>query len=250
MFDLAVWAGSYIGVGFIRKAIHIVRIEKDLILSDCTYNRKIMQILSASKIYGLLLFLGSVAYFVFIQSIFIDSAISLGSLLLFPTLMLAIDSIFLLISSHISQRELLTYYNHNINELSPTFKVNLVEKILGNSVRINHYAQVFFKSFMERSGFIDRIWVISIINALYHSSTDLLSAIKKYRCYNRLLARFNKIFRPTKTAPDQNCVICMSELLNCRKLAPCGHLFHYKCLFEWVQTKQECPVCRSPIKIG
>ena len=104
MLDLAIWAGSYIGVGFIRKAIHIVRIEKDLILSDYTYNRKIMQILSASKLYGLLLFLGSVAYFLIIQSLFMDSTIRLSSLLLFPTLMLAIDSIFLLISSHISQR--------------------------------------------------------------------------------------------------------------------------------------------------
>ena len=144
------------------------------------------------------------------------------------------------------------YYNHNINELSPTFKVNLVEKMFGNSVRMYHYVvifKLFFKSVIERSGVVDRLWVLSIINAFYHSSTDFLSAVKKYRGYNKLLARFNKIFRPTKTAPDQNCVICMSELLNCRKLAPCGHLFHYKCLFEWVQTKQECPVCRNPIRI-
>ena len=55
MFDLAVWAGSYIGVGFMRKAIHIIRIEKDLVLSDYSYNRKIMQILSASKFFGIIL---------------------------------------------------------------------------------------------------------------------------------------------------------------------------------------------------
>ena len=104
MLDLAVWAGSYVGVGFIRKAIHIVRIEKDLILSDCSYNKKIMQILSASKLFGLMLFLGSIAYFLVIHSLFMDTTIRLSSLLLFPTLMLAVDSIFLLISSHISQR--------------------------------------------------------------------------------------------------------------------------------------------------
>lgn len=70
MFDLAVWAGSYIGVGFMRKAIHIIRIEKDLVLSDYSYNRKIMQILSASKFFGLILFLGSLAYFVTVTTIF------------------------------------------------------------------------------------------------------------------------------------------------------------------------------------
>ena len=107
----------------------------------------------------------------------------------------------------------------------------------------------FFKSFLERQGVLDRLWVLSLVNAFYMSFSDLLAAVSRYRGYNRLLAKFNKIFRPTRTAPDQNCVICMSELLNCRKLAPCGHLFHYKCLFQWVQTKKECPVCRSPINI-
>lgn len=104
MFDLAIWVGSYVGVGFIRKAIHIVRIEKDLILSDCSYNKKIIQILSASKIFGLLLFLGSVSYFIIIQSLFMGTTVRLSSLLLFPTLMLSVDSVFLLISSHLSQR--------------------------------------------------------------------------------------------------------------------------------------------------
>lgn len=104
MFDVAVWAGSYIGVGLIRKAIHVVRIEKDLILSDYSYNRKINQILSASKLFGLMLFLGSLGYFMLLQGLFVDSTVRLSSLLLFPTLMLAVDSIFLLLSSHISQR--------------------------------------------------------------------------------------------------------------------------------------------------
>ncbi len=126
MFDLSIWAGSYIGVGFIRRAIHVIRIEKDLLLSDSSYNNQIVQILSASKIFGLLLFLGSVAYFIAIQSLFMGTTVKLSSLLLFPTLMLAVDSIFLLISSHISQRELLIYYNHNINDLSSNFRVSLI----------------------------------------------------------------------------------------------------------------------------
>ena len=104
MFDLTIWVGSYVGVGLIRKAIHVVRIEKDLILSDCVYNKKIIHMLSASKLFGLFLFLGSFAYFLIIHSLSVSSKIRLSSLLLFPTLMLAVDSIFLLVSSHISQR--------------------------------------------------------------------------------------------------------------------------------------------------
>jgi len=104
MFDLAVWVGSYVGVGFIRKAIHIIRIEREIILNDYAYNRKIMLILSASKVFGLLLFSASVVYFFAVQMIFEGVTVKLSSLLLFPTLMLAVDSIFLFVSSIASQR--------------------------------------------------------------------------------------------------------------------------------------------------
>lgn len=250
MFDLAVWTGSYVGVGFIRKAIHIVRIEKELVLSDSSFNKQIVQILSASKLFGLLLFMGSVGYFMVIHSLFLGTTVRLSSLLLFPTLMLAVDSIFLLVSSHLSQRELLIYYNHNINELSSNYRVSLMEKIVGNSVRIWHYFSLlkyFFKSFLQRQGVLDRLWILSLLNAFYNASSELYQSIVRYRGYHKLISKFNAIFRPTKSAMDQNCVICMSELLNCRQLSSCKHLFHYKCLFEWIQNKKECPICRTPI---
>ena len=253
MFDLSVWVCSYVGVGLIRKAIHTIRIERELILSDCSYNRKIMQILSASKLFGLLLFLGSISYFLIIQSLFFGTTVKLSSLLLFPTLMLTVDSAFLLFSSHIEQRDILIYYNQNINELPPNYKISLLEKIFGNSIRIWHYLNVlklFFKSFFSRMGLLDCVWILSVMNAFYLSSADLYSSIKRYRAYNRLIDSFNKIFTPSQTAPDQNCVICMSELLNCRRLSTCGHLFHYKCLFEWIQNKTDCPICRNPIELA
>jgi hypothetical protein len=115
MFDLSIWVGSYVGVGLIRKAIHTIRIERELMLSDCSYSKKIMQILSASKLFGVILFLGSVGYFLIIQSLFLGTTVKLSSLLLFPTLMLTIDSAFLLFSSHLSQQDILIYYNQNIN---------------------------------------------------------------------------------------------------------------------------------------
>jgi hypothetical protein len=63
-----------------------------------------MLILSASKVFGLLLFSASVAYFFAVQIIFEGVTVKLSSLLLFPTLMLAIDSLFLFVSSVASQR--------------------------------------------------------------------------------------------------------------------------------------------------
>lgn len=48
------------------------------------------------------------------------------------------------------------------------------------------------------------------------------------------------------------CVVCMSEidLKNDRKntvITPCGHLFHSQCLGEWMNLRQECPLCRREL---
>jgi len=87
-----------------------------------------------------------------------------------------------------------------------------MEKIFGNSVRIWHYLSVlkmFFKNILQRQGVLDRVWILSVVNALYLASSDLYGSLIRYRGYNRLITKFNKIFRPTKTAPNQTCVICM-----------------------------------------
>lgn len=125
MFDLTIWVASYVGVGLIRKAIYVVRIERDIVLNDFSYNKKIMAILSASKLFGIFVFSCSVVYFLAVQIIFDGVSIRLSSLLLFPTLMLAVDSIFLLFSSMTSQREILNYYNQNINEIPSNYKLEL-----------------------------------------------------------------------------------------------------------------------------
>ena len=56
----------------------------------------------------------------------------------------------------------------------------------------------------------------------------------------------------TKRLNDENkkCVICLEDFKNFDKsiYLPCIHLFHEKCITDWVNTKKEfCPVCRSKI---
>lgn len=84
-------------------------------LHDYSYNRKIAAILSASKLFGAFLFGSSVAYVIAVQLLFEGVSLRFSSLLLFPTLMLAVDSIFLLLSSVTTQGEILSYFNQNVN---------------------------------------------------------------------------------------------------------------------------------------
>lgn len=96
-----------------------------MLLNDYSYNRKIALILSASKTFGLILFAVSVMYFLVSQKMFEGISIKLSSLMLFPTMMLAIDSLFLFLSSQATQNNILSYFNPNINAIQPTYKIDL-----------------------------------------------------------------------------------------------------------------------------
>jgi hypothetical protein len=47
-----------------------------------------------------------------------------------------------------------------------------------------------------------------------------------------------------------NCCICLDEieLGNETLLLPCGHMFHSKCGFTWLEKSNTCPICRFEIK--
>lgn len=125
--------------------------------------------------------------------------------------------------------------------------------MVGNSLRVWHYynlTRLFLKAFLERLGFLNCLWAASLLNACFLSLTSLTSALSRYKSHTRLLKAFERALPPSRSAPEQNCVICMTELLNCRRLSTCGHLFHYKCLFKWIQNKKDCPVCRAPIDLA
>lgn len=43
------------------------------------------------------------------------------------------------------------------------------------------------------------------------------------------------------------CVLCL-ELRKSTSVTQCGHLFCWNCILDWLQQKEECPICRESIK--
>lgn len=129
----------------------------------------------------------------------------------------------------------------------------MVEKVLASAFKVWHFyniIRIFFRALLDRMGVLDYMWIFSILNAGFSALKILVTSISKYRSYSKLMKKFDRLFRRSTSAPDQICTICLCELLNCRQLASCGHLFHYRCMFQWMQTKLECPVCRVPIQLS
>jgi len=48
---------------------------------------------------------------------------------------------------------------------------------------------------------------------------------------------------------DQQCVICLEDIEEDETELPCGHVFHTKCLFEWLMQQDTCPVCRATLPL-
>ncbi|KAL6614266.1 hypothetical protein ACP70R_036536 [Stipagrostis hirtigluma subsp. patula] len=50
----------------------------------------------------------------------------------------------------------------------------------------------------------------------------------------------------------QPCPICKARLDGgrCRRLRPCGHVYHAECIDLWLQRKWICPVCRAGVQMS
>lgn len=67
------------------------------------------------------------------------------------------------------------------------------------------------------------------------------------------LKKNNNIIINTKPVPNEkenDCSICFEKIEIGEKIfdLDCKHVFHEKCLSNWVKYKQDCPVCRDSIK--
>ena len=54
------------------------------------------------------------------------------------------------------------------------------------------------------------------------------------------------ISRPSTQMTDTNeCSICMNDIESDWQTTNCNHIFHNKCLSEWLEVNNSCPLCRS-----
>lgn len=154
----------------------------------------------------------SIAYICAINSLFMGVMYKVISMLCFPSLMLAIDSLYLFIVSRQTQKHLVYFYNQNINGISPIYKIDLSYKIISYAIKCSHFfnlALLCSAIIMEKIDFLDCLWIVSVLGAFYNSSAGMIKSIAKYRSMNKFIKSINRILTKVKRASDQICIICM-----------------------------------------
>ncbi|XP_018647398.1 ring finger protein 11 (sid 1669) (nedd4 ww domain-binding protein 2), putative [Schistosoma mansoni] len=78
------------------------------------------------------------------------------------------------------------------------------------------------------------------------NSNDSLSTLRVY-LLNQL--PISVLLDDTSIKKLHNCSICMENYhIGDRIMGlPCFHMFHYNCLYVWIEKNLQCPMCRMPI---
>lgn len=77
------------------------------------------------------------------------------------------------------------------------------------------------------------------------SNLDLIELNKKedikYNIFDNLFNLFNIKYLITRK----------EDLINSNSICilSCKHIFHYKCVLEWIEKEKTCPLCRQELKI-
>jgi len=90
---------------------------------------------------------------------------------------------------------------------------------------------------------------LNLFRDVWMSYTSLRKKLTAFCRYRSLTANMNERFpdaTPEQLANAGSCIICR-DTLQAGKVLPCGHIFHFYCLRQWLQQQQSCPTCRTEI---
>jgi len=87
------------------------------------------------------------------------------------------------------------------------------------------------------------VW-ISMMNSVLTCVQDSLFLVKNWSVKPDNLQK--SISSEEDNIPDagKRCTLCLEQRKNV-SVTPCGHLFCWECIIDWLRKKQECPVCRD-----
>lgn len=163
MFDLTVWVFSYIIVGMIRHLLNDIHTQRSLYLNGLIYDPQLSPLLSASQKLSFFALVFAVSYIFLANWYFWHASTKVNQVLLYPSFMLALDSVYILFSSQIIRKKMAYFFNNNIDSMSPIFALEshytAIKSVLG-LWHFSYFIRILYKTSSSLSQVLFSPWIL------------------------------------------------------------------------------------------
>jgi len=138
------------------------------------------------------------------------------------------------------------------DEMTPHLKnadydqaIETAVSILSKTIREGKFEESLFPWFtFMLFGFL--FLLVAVGEAAYRSIKLYFKKKRDYTRRQRNLEEMERLVRERRTVESPMCPICLEEFTPDAQIdiLQCGHKFHLTCLEEWLDKKDECPICR------
>jgi len=127
---------------------------------------------------------------------------------------------------------------------SYTHGIQLIGVCAIELVHLMNLAYIWSFNFLAFS-LLDLVLLQYLLGAYF----KLTGAIREHQNYFNVIHEINNKYAdadPADITPDCVCAICQEHITEGKQL-PCRHIFHLKCLQDWMRYRHICPVCRMEL---
>ncbi|OMO80633.1 Zinc finger, RING-type [Corchorus capsularis] len=124
-------------------------------------------------------------------------------------------------------------------------KVALLVSLLNGKVFIEWVSPAVLKAYQ---------WQMNSLESTYREISDIYDINGEKglsrSCIEKLPVHEFHSNKLTRSKEESSCSICLQELKDgelARNLPRCGHIFHIKCIDEWLNRQGTCPMCREHV---